>query len=123
MIRFLTIIKTNWAAFTLTILVIITVLSLLPFDELPPVPGTDKIHHMIAYALLMLPMALRKPDKWMLFSLFFVAYSGMIELIQPYVNRYGEWLDLLANIAGLICGLIIAELINFFIFAKAGNSR
>jgi hypothetical protein len=23
----------------------------------------------------------------------------MIELIQPYVNRYGEWLDLAANTA------------------------
>lgn len=41
--------------------------------------------------------------------LLFVLYSGMIELIQPYVNRYGEWLDLAANTLGLACGLLLAE--------------
>jgi VanZ family protein len=123
MIRFLTIIKTNWAAFTLTILVAITLLSFWPLDELPSVPGTDKTHHLIAYALLMLPTALRKPDKWILFGLFFIAYSGAIELLQPYVNRHGEWVDMLANAAGVICGLIIAELINFFISVKLKNNR
>jgi len=122
MIKFLTIIKTNWAVFTLTILVAITLLSLWPLDELPQVPGTDKIHHLIAYALLMLPAALRKPDKWILIGLFFIAYSGAIELIQPYVNRYGEWMDLFANAAGVVCGLMIAELINLFIFVKLKNS-
>ena len=27
----------------------------------------------------------------------FQAYSGVIELVQPYVNRYWEWLDVLAK--------------------------
>jgi VanZ family protein len=87
-------------------------------DELPSVPGTDKIHHLIAYALLVLPVALRKPDKWIWIALFFIAYSGAIELLQPYVNRYGEWMDLFANAAGLVCGLIMAELIHFFVSVK-----
>ena len=123
MIRFLTLIKTYWIAFTLFILAVITILSLWPIDELPSVPGTDKNHHLIAYAFLMLPTALRKPDRWILFGLFFIAYSGAIELLQPYVNRYGEWLDMLANTAGIVCGLIIAELINFFFPVKLCNSR
>ena len=123
MIRFLTLIKTYWIAFTLFILAVITILSLWPIDELPSVPGTDKTHHLIAYAFLMLPTALRKPDRWILFGLFFIAYSGAIELLQPYVNRYGEWLDMLANTAGIVCGLIIAELINFFFPVKLCNSR
>ena len=89
------------------------ILSLWPLEELPPVPGTDKTHHLIAYAVLMLPTALRKPKKWKLFTLLFIAYSGAIELLQPYVNRHGEWLDVLANISGLFCGWILAELINF----------
>ncbi|WP_258554539.1 hypothetical protein [Photobacterium damselae] len=41
----------------------------------------------------------------------FVAWSGAIELIQPYVNRYGEWLDLAANTGGLITGFIVAQII------------
>jgi len=79
---------------------------------LPAVPGSDKTHHFIAYAALMLPTALRMPKHWLLIGLFFIIWSGAIELIQPYVNRYGEWLDLLANVAGLLSGLIIARLIH-----------
>jgi VanZ family protein len=123
MIRLLTLIKTNWIIFTLFILLVITILSLWPLDELPSIPGTDKTHHLIAYAILMLPTALRKPDRWILFGLFFIAYSGAIELLQPYVNRYGEWLDMLANTAGVVCGLIIAEIVNFFFPVKLSNSR
>ncbi|MCG8552313.1 MAG: VanZ family protein [Desulfobacterales bacterium] len=97
-------IKKRWKALTLVILTLITVFSLFPMDALPPAPGTDKTHHFIAYALLMLPAALRKPANWMLLGLFFILYSGAIELIQPFVNRYGEWMDLFANSAGVVCG-------------------
>lgn len=121
MIRLLTAIKTHWAALTLITLTAITLLSLWPLATLPSIPGTDKTHHLIAYALLMLPVALRKPDKWIVLGLFFMAYSGAIELIQPYVNRYGEWLDLLANITGLVLGALIAGLINFLAFTKPEN--
>ena len=87
-------------------------LSLWPLETLPSVPGTDKTHHLIAYAALVFPTALRKPDKWIMIGLLFLAYSGAIELFQPFVNRYGEWLDMAANSLGVICGLLVAELIN-----------
>ena len=120
MTRFLTLIQKNWIAFTLLSLATITASSLWPVDKLPLVPGSDKLHHGIAYAVLMLPVALRKPDRWILYGLFFIAYSGGIELVQPYVNRYGEWLDLLANTAGVVCGFVIAELV-LFVFPVALN--
>ena len=101
----------------------ITASSLWPVDKLPLVPGSDKLHHGIAYAILMFPVALRKPDKWIFFGLFFIAYSGGIELIQPYVNRYGEWLDLLANTAGVVCGFVTAELVLFFSPVALNGSR
>ena len=123
MIRLLILIKTNWVKFTWFILLAITILSLWPLDELPPVPGSDKTHHLIGYAILMLPTALRKPDKWILFGLSFIAYSGAIELFQPYVNRYAEWPDMLANTAGVVCGLVIAEIVNFFFPSKLTNDR
>lgn len=98
---------------TVFILAIITTLSLWPLDKLPIVPGGDKTHHLIAYAALMFPTALHKPKLWKLIGLFFVAYGGAIELLQPYVNRYGEWPDMAANITGLICGLLIVKLITY----------
>ena len=118
MIWLLSFIRKNWLILTIVMLLIITGLSLWPLEELPSVPGTDKTHHSIAYLFLMLPTALRKPRKWLLFGLFFVIYSGAIELIQPYINRYGEWLDMLANVAGIVGGLIIAEIFNFFFTSK-----
>lgn len=95
--RLLIFVKQNWMILASIILVIVTALSLFPLDKLPPVPGTDKTHHLIAYAVLMFPVALRKPEKWVLIGRAFIAYSGAIELIQPYVNRYDERLDLAAN--------------------------
>ncbi|MDX8404827.1 MAG: hypothetical protein R8K50_01585, partial [Mariprofundus sp.] len=90
---------------------VITVLSLWPPESLPDVPGNDKLHHYIAYASLMLPLALRRPVGWPLIGLLFFACSGAIELIQPYMNRYGEWADMAANGAGLLTGLLLALLI------------
>lgn len=79
-------------------------LSLTPLDELPPVPGGDKTHHLIAYSALAFPTALAKPRLIVPLAMPYIAMGGVIEWIQPYVNRYGEVLDFLANTAGVIIG-------------------
>ena len=109
----LSLIEKYWIYLTLFILTIITLLSLWPLPELPPFPGGDKTHHLIAYAALMFPTAIKKPQYQSAIAFGFVAWSGAIELLQPYVNRYGEWQDLLANFAGIIIGWLIAKLILF----------
>jgi len=116
-------IKAYWVVLTLATLAAITFLSLSPLQQLPPVPGTDKTHHLIAYAVLMFPTALRKPNNWLLIGLLFIAYSGSIELIQPYVNRYGEWLDMLANVTGVACGVFAAGLVNLLSSGNKNFSR
>lgn len=108
----LTLIKKYWLQITISILTLITVLSLYPLNNLPSVPGSDKTHHFIAYAGLMLPTALRRPKHWLFIGFFFLCWSGVIELIQPYVNRYGEWLDLAANMSGILIGICIAFILN-----------
>ncbi len=100
-----------WGAISLVLLLVITALSLLPLPELPKVPGSDKTHHFVAYGLLILPAALRLPQYFLWVALGFGVWSGAIELLQPYVNRYGEWLDLICNIGGLICGFLLARLL------------
>lgn len=111
MTRLVIIIQSYWQMITVLTLVTITTLSLWPVANLPVVPGSDKTHHFIAYAALMFPVALRKPRYWLMIGLFFIAWSGMIELIQPYVNRYGEWLDLAANTGGITVGLLAGTVI------------
>ncbi|MCI5166473.1 MAG: VanZ family protein [Candidatus Electrothrix sp. GM3_4] len=101
-------IRTYWLACSAVIFVAVTVLSLWPADSLPSVPGGDKLHHLVTYAALVFPVALRKPRFWKLIVVLFIAYSGVIELVQPFVNRYGDWWDMAANSTGLACGVLIA---------------
>lgn len=115
-------IKNSWKTLTLVFLTAITFLSLMPADVTPSAPGTDKVHHFIAYAMLMLPIALRKPANWIIWGLFFILCSGAIELIQPLVNRYAEWMDMLANSSGVVCGVIIARLINLIIKERSDET-
>jgi len=109
-----------YLALTMLILTMITLLSFWPVVALPAVPGNDKTHHFIAYAILMFPTAIKQHKHRWLIAMFFACFSGAIELIQPYANRYGEWLDLAANIGGLLCGMLLAQ---FFLFLAKARQR
>ena len=54
----------HWLIISLIALGGITVLSLIPLNELPETPGSDKTHHLIAYAILAYPTSLRRPKGW-----------------------------------------------------------
>ena len=91
-------------------LLVIGALSLAPLPELPDAPGNDKLHHLIAYALLaflaLLPRNTRGAALAALLAV--IAYGGLIELVQPYVNRYGEFGDFFANGVGAVLGGLLA---------------
>lgn len=108
-ITIINLIKQHWRVITVLVLALITIGSLYPAEHLPAMPGSDKTHHFVAYCALMLPVALRRPKYWLAFALVFIAWSGLIELIQPYVNRYGEWLDMAANTGGVLLAMIISQ--------------
>lgn len=107
-------IQKYWLALTCLLLISIATLSLWPADYLPKVPGTDKTHHFVAYAALIFPAILKQPKNLLYIVIGFIAFSGAIELIQPFVNRYGEWLDMLANTLGLFCGWLLAKITLYF---------
>lgn len=108
----LQLIRDYWVILSILLALFISFLSLTPLSQFPAVPGNDKSHHFIAYSVLVLPLMLKKPNYWLVIFILFALMSGAIELIQPYRNRYGEWLDLLANIGGLTCGSVIAYILN-----------
>lgn len=99
-----------WALLSGLMLALVTLASLFPVAQLPSVPGSDKTHHFVSYAAVVFPIALAKPKHWLWLALLVIGWSGAIELIQPYVNRYGEWLDLAANSAGVLIGILLAML-------------
>ena len=102
----------NWKIYTSLIFIIITFLSLYPLQEQPSIPGSDKIHHLIAYLALVICVGLRRPSNYLLIIIFFSFYSGLIEIIQPHVNRSGEIEDFLFNNLGIFLGLTLGILIN-----------
>lgn len=113
MITLLTKMRSYWLACTAFTLIVITLISLNPMSNLPAVPGGDKTHHIIAYALLMFPVALQKPKYWLFIGFLFLCLSGAIELLQPFVSRRGDWLDMSANLLGILFGILLAQLINW----------
>ena len=94
------------------IAVLIGILSLTPMDVLPDVPGTDKVHHLIAYMVLAIPTSLAKVRSIKLLAPLYVTYGGVIEVIQPYVNRHGEMLDFGVNTLGVVIGSVVGIVIN-----------
>ena len=102
----------NWKIYTFLIFVIITFLSLYPLKQQPSIPGTDKIHHLIAYSALAIGVGLRRPSNYVLIIILFSFYSGLIEIIQPYLNRFREVEDFLFNNLGILIGLTLGIVIN-----------
>jgi len=105
-----TLLITHYKAVTVFLLIVITALSLYPLPELPAVPGKDKTLHLLAYAVLAFPVSFARPNAHIRIIIFFLLWSGMIEFVQPYVNRTREAEDLLANTVGLFLGYVVGRM-------------
>ena len=72
---------------TVVIAILIGLATLTPVEKLPDVSGSDKLYHLISFAILTLPITIIRPKAvWVIFILS-VGYGGAIELLQPLVNR------------------------------------
>lgn len=107
-----------WRALSLCLLVVITVLSLTPLPELPSAGG-DKLLHLVAYACPAFVIALGASANWQWRVAMCVVWSGLIELVQPYVNRLAEWEDLAANALGCLLGALLGMVMAKFGAAKS----
>ncbi|MFL0797539.1 MAG: hypothetical protein K6L73_08615 [Cellvibrionaceae bacterium] len=111
--RLLALLRQWWLPLTVALLSAIALLTLWPSERMPTVPGGDRLHHLIAYAALVFPVAFCRPRYWRCLVLLFVAWGGVLELLQPYFNRHNEWQDFLANILGVVFGLLMAHLLRY----------
>jgi len=74
-------------------------------ENLPPEPpGSDKLHHFLAFAALAFPLVAARPRNalWMLPLV--ILYGGLIEVIQPSFDRSAEWGDFIADTLGATAG-------------------
>ena len=92
---------------TLIVTFILTVAMLWPLDNPPPAPdGSDKVVHLIAFATLSFPLA--RTGRFGLIPVFVgaSAFGGMIELTQPSFNRSADMNDWMADIIGVVIGIL-----------------
>jgi len=89
----------------------ISLATLLPAEQLPTAPGSDKLHHVIGFAAWTIMIAAGNFKTFSYLCVFIWLWGGAIEIIQPYVNRYGEW----ADFAGDSLGVLIVFGIVFFL--------
>ena len=96
---------------TIAIAFAIGLATLTPVETLPNVSGSDKLYHLISFAILTLPIAIIRPKAmWLILSLS-IAYGGAIEIIQPLVNRNCEMADLFADACGAVLGILGGKLL------------
>lgn len=93
-------------------LVLITAASLAPGGSSGD-PGTigvyDGLAHLVAYMIVIFFIA-STPSTWVLqLSIMVLAWSGIIEILQPLVGRSGSFLDFVANAAGVVVGLYLGS--------------
>lgn len=92
-----------WAA-----LVFALVMALLPRPPQLPSQPSDKVQHILAFAVLTgLALAAYAHVSWVRIGLGLAAFGGFIELAQmiPALGREGSWLDLAAD-----CGAVAVVL-------------
>ncbi len=88
----------------------IWILSFLPGSAMPNVPGTDKLHHALAYFALMFCWGqwfIRTLPRLKL-AIAFVVMGALIECVQGMTTyRSFEWLDMLADAIGVALAWIV----------------
>ena len=102
---------------TFAFALIICLGTLTPLPQAIDVPGADKWHHFLAFAALTYPLTVASRQCWLLIISFGLAFGASIEIIQPYVNRFGDIADFTADAFGVLIGFMFG-VIGYFLKLK-----
>jgi len=95
--------------------------SLSPSNNIPDIQVSDKLIHAVFYGIFAFLLFLavdqqnKKPNtlvsRWRAVLIIGFSAGILVELIQVYLteSRSGEWLDIIANVLGMLIALIFAE--------------
>ena len=90
-------------------LCLVAVVSMLSVPGQQMFQGQDKLSHLLVYMVLFGLLLLAYGKKWRLMSLgiLLACFSALIEVAQSFTGyRQAEWLDLLANILGILVAVL-----------------
>ena len=84
------------------------------------VSGTDKLHHFLAFAVLTYPLTVASQRYWLIIIIFGLSFGASIEIIQLYLNRFGDIADFTADTVGVLIGFLLGAL-GYFLKIKIKN--
>jgi len=82
----------------------------------------DKLAHVLAYSAAVLPAASANFRMCMWAVMIVPPWAAVVELLQPLVGRSADIGDLVANIAGIVAGLVIGRAIYLALRERANAS-
>lgn len=97
-----------WQAGGWLLVTVVVVLSLMPTPPVVSVLIWDKLQHLAGYTVLMFwfRQAFGPQGRWVALL---VGLGVILEVLQGLGGyRYFEWVDMLANVLGVGCGLLLA---------------
>jgi VanZ family protein len=107
----------QWIAVNTLLIAIVTILTIVPAILMPQqvneLPGVDKWLHALTFAILALWFTgqYARRSYWLI-AIGLAGYGALIEIGQSLIPyRSAEWGDLVADVAGIAVGLVIALLV------------
>ena len=100
---------------TLIVTIVLTAAMLWPLDDPQPVPdGRDKIVHLLAFAILVFPLS--RTGRFGIIPVFIsaCAFGGILEIVQPTFNRSANLDDWIADVVGILLGIICGLIYRLF---------
>lgn len=98
-------------------LTLVSVFSMLAIPGRQIFQWQDKLSHLFVYMLLFWLLLLAYGKHWSLITLgiLLAFFGGLIEVAQSFTGyRQAEWLDLLANIAGILVATLFYKAFKFY---------
>jgi len=96
---------------TVVIAFVIGLATLTPVEKLTVVSGSDKLYHLLSFAILTFTIAMVRPKavRWLL--ILNLIFGGAIELLQPFLSRSCEFADFLADACGATLGIMVSRVL------------
>lgn len=97
-----------WQGIGVALIVVVIAGSLASITPVMPVQGGDKLHHLLAYAVLMYWWGMLQPRRLGGWALALVMLGAALEFAQSLTpSRSMEWQDAAANAAGVALALAL----------------
>jgi len=98
-----------------TAVLVVAIGSLTPGDALPPIGSHDKLLHLLGHGGLAVHGGFAYATMRLRLVTGLVLFGAVLEVLQQWVpNRSFDWLDMVANVSGVLIAMMVVAAIERF---------